>query len=66
MGRLLVIQRQVLHLHVIQKDLFLGILWRSSGYDSMLSAKGSGSIPAQGIKIPQAVQCSQKKSTPFQ
>ena len=30
----------------------LGIPWRSSGYDSAFTAKGSGSVPGWGTKIP--------------
>ena len=36
-GRFLVTQRQTLHLYVIQKVLFLGIPWWSSGQNSVLS-----------------------------
>ena len=28
-------------------------------------AKGKGLIPGQGIKIPQAIQCNQKKKPPM-
>lgn len=39
-----------------------GIPWRSSGYDSAFTAKGSGSVPGWGTKIPQdACQILKKK-----
>ena len=34
--------------------------WQSSGYHSVSTAEGMGLIPGQGMKIPQAHQCSQK------
>ena len=49
-----------------------GTLWKTSlGYSLVvqwlglcaLIAKGTGSIPGQGTKIPQATQCGQKNQT---
>ena len=39
-----------------------GIPWRSSGLGVCgLTASGAGSIPGQGTKIPQAMQCDMAK-----
>ena len=46
----------------IIKKIDMGILWYSSGYNSVLSLPwAQGLIPSQGTKIPQATGHGQKK-----
>ena len=46
----------------IIKKIDMGILWYSSGYNSVLSLPwAQGLIPSQGTKIPQATWHGQKK-----
>ena len=47
--------------HTANHPEVVGLLWLSSDLHFAFQCRGRGSIPGQGTKNPQAVQCGQNK-----